>query len=138
MKVVINTCFGGFGLSREAYIWLIRHRIPVRAYVEPARTKTGTFKRVKSNEGRVIFSTRLTPGDKTQTITRMHGHPYWETWTKGARADPLLVRCVEELGAKASGKHAALKVVTIPDDVQYTIEEYDGSEHIAEKHRTWA
>jgi hypothetical protein len=30
-----------------------------------------------------------------------------------------------------------LEIVEIPDDVEYTIEEYDGLEHIAEKHRTW-
>jgi hypothetical protein len=28
-------------------------------------------------------------------------------------------------------------VVEIPDDVNWQVEEYDGMEHIAEKHRTW-
>jgi len=28
-------------------------------------------------------------------------------------------------------------VLEIPDDVEFTIEDYDGSEHIAETHRTW-
>jgi hypothetical protein len=28
-------------------------------------------------------------------------------------------------------------VVTIPDDVAWTIEEYDGNEWVAEVHRTW-
>ena len=27
--------------------------------------------------------------------------------------------------------------VEIPDDVEWQIEEYDGTEHISEKHRTW-
>jgi len=30
-----------------------------------------------------------------------------------------------------------LAIVEIPDDVEYTIEEYDGNEHVAEAHRTW-
>ncbi|NQW80052.1 MAG: hypothetical protein HQ445_02630 [Polaromonas sp.] len=55
----------------------------------------------------------------------------------GLRTDPHLVAIVEEMGAEASGACAGLKVVEIPDDVEWFIEEYDGLEHIAEEHRTW-
>lgn len=43
------------------------------------------------------------------------------------------------LGAKECGGAFAhgLKVVSIPADVEWQIEEYDGAEWIAEKHRTW-
>jgi hypothetical protein len=50
----------------------------------------------------------------------------------------LIVRVVEKLGPKANAKVSELKVVDIPDGTDYTIEEYDGYEHIAERHRTWA
>ena len=53
------------------------------------------------------------------------------------RNDPILVEIVEQLGEAADGDYAELKVVEIPDDVQWTIEEYDGAEWVAEKHRTW-
>jgi hypothetical protein len=53
------------------------------------------------------------------------------------RNDPKLVECVERLGKAASGAIADLEVVEIPDGVEWTIEEYDGSEWVAEKHRTW-
>ena len=53
------------------------------------------------------------------------------------RNDPVLVQVVEELGEKSSGRHAELKVVEIPDDVKWKIEEYDGVEWVAEQHRTW-
>ena len=53
------------------------------------------------------------------------------------RNDPILVEIVEQLGEAADGDYAKLKVVDIPDDVPWTIEEYDGAEWIAEKHRTW-
>ena len=54
------------------------------------------------------------------------------------RDDPFLVGVVEQLGNKANGDYSKLKVVEIPADVKYTIEEYDGSEWIAEVHRTWS
>tara|TARA_R110000796_G_scaffold78528_1_gene175099 strand:- start:98 stop:385 length:288 start_codon:yes stop_codon:yes gene_type:complete len=53
------------------------------------------------------------------------------------RHDARLVKAVEAR-ADADGDFHNLRVVTIPDDVEYRIEEYDGMEWIAEKHRTWA
>lgn len=53
------------------------------------------------------------------------------------RDDPHLVRVVETLKDKANGKHATLRIVEIPEDVEWEIEEYDGTEWVAEKHRTW-
>ena len=94
MKVVINTCYGGFGLSEAAYEKLIEWGISVRPR-------------------------------------------YWDTWTSDNRSHPLLVRLVEEMGDGASGQYASLKVVEIPDDVRWHVEEYDGMEWVAEDHRTW-
>ena len=54
------------------------------------------------------------------------------------RDDPRLVSIVEELGIKAGGSYSDLKVVEIPDDITWHIEDYDGLEWVAEKHRTWA
>jgi hypothetical protein len=53
------------------------------------------------------------------------------------RTNVDLVAAVEEGGEKANGGCAILKVVEIPDNIEWEIEEYDGYEHIAEKHRTW-
>ena len=53
------------------------------------------------------------------------------------RNDPYLVQVVEHLGTAASGPYARLKIVQIPDGVEWTIHEYDGSEWVAEAHRTW-
>lgn len=54
-----------------------------------------------------------------------------------ARDDPALVQTIRELGTKADGRHATLKIVEIPADVDWVIDEYDGLEWVAEKHRTW-
>ena len=92
MKVVINTCFGGFGLSDEA----------LARYNELAGTDLDYW-------------------------------PYTEE-----RNNPLLVQVVEELGAKANDFCADLKIVDIPDDVEWYIHEYDGLESVYEQHRTWS
>lgn len=54
------------------------------------------------------------------------------------RNDPALVEVVEKLGDKANGCFSKLKIVEIPDDVEWDIAEYDGLEWIEEVHRTWS
>lgn len=54
------------------------------------------------------------------------------------RDDPYLVRVVQELGEAAADKYSQLKIVEIPADVDWQIDEYDGHEWVAEKHRTWS
>jgi len=53
------------------------------------------------------------------------------------RNDPKLIKIVEESGQKAGGPLSSLKVVEIPDGVNWVLEEYDGAEWVAEAHRTW-
>ena len=55
-----------------------------------------------------------------------------------SRDDPFLVALLEKHGSKKVGGNAAiLVIVEIPDDVDWIIEEYDGIEHVCEKHRKW-
>lgn len=54
------------------------------------------------------------------------------------RDSPVLIRIVEEMGRAADGAYAALKVIEIPDGVEWQIDEYDGQEWVAERHRTWS
>jgi hypothetical protein len=56
-----------------------------------------------------------------------------------ARDNPLLIQVIEELGDAASGRFSKLAITEIPDDVagNWQIGEYDGTEWVEEKHRTW-
>ena len=58
--------------------------------------------------------------------------------TDTGRDDPDLITVVEELGPEADGSHADLKIVEIPDDVKWVIDEYDGWESVEEEHRSWS
>jgi len=140
MKIVINCCFGGFGLSDTAYAKLIEYGVPVRAYIEQKRSSAGLYLPEPANEGEIIFDRTLTPEQAFSGAEhiRFMGR-YWETWMDKKRDHPLLVRVIEELGAETcSGKHAELKIVEIPDKTDWEISEYDGMEAIHEKHQTWS
>lgn len=55
------------------------------------------------------------------------------------RTNPKLVECVEKLGEAAShGLGSSLYVVEVPDDVEWTITDYDGIEQVEEAHRVWS
>lgn len=114
MKIVINKCYGGFGISNKAMKALLALKST------EFTTKKGTF-------GREFY---YTSGD------RIHLCEMFDSEI-ALRTDPDLVEVVTRLGEKAWGNHAELAVIEIPDDVKVTIEEYDGYEHIAEVHRKW-
>jgi len=114
MKIVINKCFGGFGLSDAAYDWLIKKGVPLLG------------KDIETKEPAIFRWSDDTSRNK-----------YYDNFTDNNRNHPLLVECVETLGNMSHGGYSDLKVVEIPDNVEWIIQEYDGYEHIAEKHRTW-
>lgn len=60
--------------------------------------------------------------------------PYWEI----PRDDATLVSIVEELGEDSWGSFAELKIIEIPDGLEWVIEEYDGDEWVSEQRRTWS
>lgn len=113
MKVVINSDFGGFGLSDEA----------IREYAK----KKG-FTLVEEKQDQFGF-TYFYIGEVSEN------NLFWDRDIE--RNDADLVEIVERLGSAANGKFSSLKIVEVPDEVKWTIEEYDGLEHVAEEHRTW-
>ena len=56
---------------------------------------------------------------------------------KDFRTDEDLIKVIETLGNEADGNFSSLEIVEIPDDVEWEIDEYDGSETIEEVHRSW-
>ena len=127
MKVVINTCAGGFGLSQAAYKRLIELGVPEGPYVRPTwNSETDCYDSEPRNEG-IIFN------------NNGNDEGYGGGWfITEDRSHPLLVQVVEELGAAAGCVRADLKVVEIPDGTDYSIEEYRGIETVHEVHRSWS
>lgn len=117
MKVVINSCHGGFGLSDDA----------VERYAELKCIKLSERINEKSFGGSHWYLDDIRDDDH-----------YFSSYSINDRSDPALIQVVEEMGELADGWCAKLKIVEIPDDVNWTIEEYDGREWVAEMHRTWS
>ena len=138
MKVVINKCFGGFSLSAEG---MKRYGELAGFEVFPYVTdyESGDFDRVirwkNGDKDLCIYYLKEDIGD-LPTKEKLN-NAVWFHERELKRDDKILVQVVKELKKKANGRCADLKIVTVPDGVDYEIGEYDGMEHIAEKHRTW-
>lgn len=137
-KIVINACFGGFGLSEAGMQHYAKLKgLTLYPEVEPWST---TYWLVPPEQRRVpqdgeFYGLTL---EETRALTAAYAA---QTLADSdiARDDPVLVQVVEELGTAANGKHAELKVVEIPDDVLWGIDGYDdGSETVREQHRSWS
>ena len=101
MKVAINRCWGGFGVSKAVFKEL---GIEWDGY-----------------------------GSLTNEELGVDSDNY-----EAYRADPRFVAAIEKVGCKkASGDYAEIEIVSIPDDVDWYIHEYDGQERVHENHRSW-
>lgn len=107
MEIVINKCYGGYGLSNEAVeLYLTKKNIPI--VPNPAYASKYFKYYIVGDDER--FSDRSI-----------------------FRTDPVIIEVIKELGKKANGSNAELEIVSIPDGCDYYIDEYDGIESI----ETW-
>jgi hypothetical protein len=117
MKVVINACYGGFGVSRKAF-----HRL----------RELGSDVALREPDYDENWDDGSGPRKPFGGTGRLDSF-----CTEIPRDSPLLVQVVEELGPEASAAMARLKVVEIPDGIEWEIDDYDGFEKVEEKHRSW-
>lgn len=142
MKVVINSCHGGFGLSHEAMLRYCELK-GLTVYAE----RTNTIANMQyymywlvSPEERFdltdVISKDLNEEEYAAAVEKYNSQIIHDR--NIARNDPTLIQVIEELGESANGDFARLKIVEIPDDVNFYIDEYDGNEWVAEMHRKWS
>lgn len=142
MKVVINKCFGGFGLSA----------IALKRYAELSGRECYFFTNPRQ-DGKTVFD-KYAPIDVEHAdsefiffafdipnpngVASAERNKHFISDSEIPRDDKNLVRVVEELGKAANGTYADLKVVEIPDGVDWGIDEYDGLESVHERHQVWS
>ena len=101
MKIAVNKCFGGFGVSEAVYKEL---GLDWDGYGYLENEDFG----IESNNYREY------------------------------RSHPKLIEAIEKIGEEeSSGSLADVRIVDIPDDVEWEIDEYDGIETVHEVHRSW-
>lgn len=137
-KVILNKCFGGFSLSSEAYkLYGKKKGFEVFCYKLDG---VGRYIKEKANTNSICY-TYFTKdlGDKFREHDMDDN--YYEKYNlyldKNYREDPILIEVVEELKERANTSCSNLKVVEIPDDLDYVIDEYDGIETLHAKVQEW-
>ena len=139
MKVVINKCFGGFGLSEAGNRAYWGRKGKQVFAVGAHRWFTSYFDAPLPPEFALPEGEYFMKRDHQEYKNYNEWYSAHSLYDRDIdRNDPDLVAVVEELGAESSAVFANLTVVEIPDGVDWEISEYDGNEHVAEKHRTWA
>lgn len=164
MKVVKNTCYGGFGLSIEAVVELLKmnseliNKKEIKNYLKECDENPENL-----NEFLEIRNDALSfpqpierQAERWDSISYEDRELYYTfsdklmDFEKGLcygvdrrmfdnRHHPDLIEVVEKLGEDSYGDAAELTIKEIPDSIgeDYIIRECDGMETIAEPHRTW-
>lgn len=136
MKVVINKCYGGFGLSSKAEA-LYAEKAGIKIYRYSGSYKQKRTKLAIDEEGGIITHTFTKDFGETMPDDTKESNKYYWSHNDIDRNDPFLVQVVEELGEEANSSFSILQIVNVPDNVNWYIEEYDGNEWVAEQHNTW-
>ena len=132
MKIIINSCYGGYHLSDKAFEeYLNRKEVKFHKWDDGYFTVFSTVTKEEYEAAGAKGFHNMTDQEKKEY------NALYLSYRDVPRNDPILVDIVEKLGDEASGKYSKLKIVDIPDDVKWTIEEYDGNEWVAEVHRIW-
>lgn len=143
-KIAINKCYGGFGLSPKAiYLYLKKQGKKCFFYNQTKykwKDNKEEYEQISLEEAQKEESimTHTLTKDMGKTISKLDNGHYWYDSFYEKRDNKLLIETIEELGEEeSSGRMAKIKIIEIPDDVEWELSEYDGIETVHEKHRSW-
>ena len=149
MRIVINDKYGGFGLSHDAIMRYAELKsIKLYAWVDDI-AKRIYGENIKVEDAVLVHYATVPQKEYESIVEREREKPIAPGRFEKSNAlyfsdrdikrnDPLLIQVIKELKQEANGHCAKLKIINIPENVDWEVKEYDGWEHIAEKHRTWS
>lgn len=139
MKIILNKCYGGFGVSPDGYKkYCEKKGLPCFVY----DAKIGdfyTFVKTDSPSDYARYSTKdfgniISANDFYALTAKNDCQVYL---SRDYRTDPVLIEVVEELGDEVNTFYSRLIIVDIPDDMNYVIDDYDGIETLHERVQVW-
>ena len=132
MKIVINSCYGGFSLSPKGERRCLELKgLKPYFYTQSKytfRDGEDEFIRIDNIDDVPDIFFYCTTCDQGKALPGFPKNIFHSRNLE--RSDPILVQVVEELGAESFGKCAALKIVDIDKGRWFKIDEYDGYESI--------
>lgn len=138
VKVVYNSDFGGFSLSGKAIRYFME--LKGKAIFAYREGKGNTYQKIENPTDDDLDAWDVATFDKDfgksfNNYGSEHDDHYVSGYisTEGdyPRHDPELVKTVEDLGRKANGSHAHLRIKELRGN-RYIIDEYDGYERVVE------
>jgi hypothetical protein len=120
-KIVINACYGGFSVSMEAARFMAE------------RGNQFAIEEIREYEEKLNDVTKWSKVEKEFGV-KFYGYSH-DCYKM--RTDHDLIAAVEELGESANGRYASLKVIEIPNRIEWMIDEYDGKEFVTDKIGIW-
>ncbi len=144
MKIILNKCFGGFGLSHVAkinlleakglkvYAYRVEEHYNSDPYSEYTLRKIDKFYKTERRFETFVYLKEPLAKD----VTRISLHDYVEMLENGKytfdedklRVDKDVIAIVEQLGSAASDNFSNLEIFEIPNGSEYIIDDYDGLE----------
>jgi hypothetical protein len=148
MKIVINTKYGGYNLSALAIQELAKLKNK-KCYFFKINGINYIPIKIEETENTNLWVALSVPNPELYKLNERDKNGLYKSANKryklisfddiyNNRTDKDLIKVIEKLGDKANGKYAKLKIIRIPNNVKYTIDEYDGIETVSEVHRSWS
>ena len=126
-KIILNKCYGGFELSRKAYeLYAKKKGLELYTYTMTIENNKCKYKYSDGSDFFIVYFTKNF-GNNVE-ISKEDYEKYVLYLSETAREDKTLIEVVEELGKEASGRCGELKIVKIPNNAFFIIDNYDGIE----------
>lgn len=137
MKIAINRCYGGFQLSNKA-IEMLMKRKGLECYRYIWDYKDEKYHKLSSFETEDTYlAIDYSIADLGDCVENIPDEYYWYYRSEIERTDKDLIEVIEELGEEVNGSCGDIRIIEIPDNVDWEINDYDGIETVHEKHRSW-
>ncbi len=141
MEIAVNKCFGGFSPSMRAY----------REYLKLKGKKSFFYKQTKFDfKDEKEEHTRIDNIDKKESglfscyskdfgkkTNKLDGRYFVYLRDDKLRIDKDFIKVVKKLKKKVNTSVSDIKIIKIPDGIDWEIDNYGGVESIHKEHRSW-